>query len=189
MKRQVALLGISSLIAAGLAAAPASATGRECTVPPGSKGSKPVVISDRYTRDDPLVIEFQYGVGLWAPNVDGYDDPRYWDLLVRGSKKASGLHMRAEWPVTYPSDIDLYLYRDEELVARSDAFNIPVFDDVIDQAFSYESYGAYGYEYIEGFRTTTCDDLSLITTAGRSVTTPVTLKIWLGPQLGHYDDL
>lgn len=194
-----------ALVAAATLALPnvASAATRSCsrfvpgpnvpeTASAGSRDaalSAPVVrVTDDATAEAPIVLEYEHGMAYGIPILaDIVEEEKFFNFQVVTNRKSPGLHIRAEWPITSPTDIDLYLHDDEGAqVAYSDAWNVPGLDDVSDVVF-YEGHGGLGYEYIEGFRATSCGGYTLMSETGRSPGTEVTLKVWLGPQSDHYD--
>lgn len=132
------------------------------------------VITDDMTEQQPLVLEYQHGIAndSWIPGVDEVDhEEKYFNFQVRSKKRSPSLHIRIEWPVTSPSDIDLHLYDAwANQVAASDSFNLPAPDG---------STGGWGFEYIGYDGASNCDGFSLLSFAARSLGTDVTLKAWL----------
>ena len=201
MKKLVVSLCVGSLIATVLAVTPAAARATRCpafepsAVPEGTPSAEaslraPVqVVTDKHTEADPLVIAYEHGVAAAVPlTPHGVLDYRYFNFQVRSQRVSPGLHIKAEWPITSPTDIDVYLFEESgSQIAWGEAWNLPVIDDVSDRLY-YEGHGGVGYEYMEGVRASNCAGYSMWSRTSRSPGTPVSLKVWIGPQEAHYDD-
>ncbi len=144
-------------------------------------------VTDKATEEDPLVIEYEHELSYGVPLVRALDDDeKFFNFQVVSKRAAPGLHLRAEWDPVPHSDIDLYLHdRRGKQVAYSDAWNVPVLDDVSDQVY-YEGHGGLGYEYIEGYGVANCGGYTLMSETALSPGTSVTLTVWLGPETDHY---
>lgn len=201
MRRQVVAAAVALVVAGAPVVDAASARAPRCsafvpkrvpeiTPDPKAALTAPVhVVSDKHTEAAPLVLEYAHGVGASVPfTMYGEFDYQYFNLQVRSAAKAPGLHIRAEWPATSPSDVDLYLFDEKAVqVGYGESMNIPVVEDVVDELF-YDTYGGLGYESMPGVRTKDCRGYHLWSRTGRSLGTPMTLKVWVGPQTEYYDE-
>ncbi len=181
-----------SVTPSGAASRPRCKPFRPSAVPETSEDGAPALdarvarVTDKATEEDPLVIEYEHELSYGVPLVITLDDDEeFFNFQVVSKRAAPGLHLRAEWDPVPHSDIDLYLHdRRGKQVTYSNAWNVPVLDNVFDQVY-YQGRGGLGYEYIEGYPVANCGGYTLMSETALSPGTSVTLTVWLGPQTDH----
>lgn len=131
-------------------------------------------VTDGATADEPIVIEYEQETASYVGDDSG--DQKFFNLQVVSAARWAQLHIRAEWAVAAPSDIDIYLHNSKgRQVAYSDTYNSPALDGPS------PANGGPNFEHIDGFVADRCAGYVLMTHAWHTPGTDVTLELWLEP--------